>query len=79
MKECHDFGPKDRGSSSLGFIAHDCLIVRVPRVLLWFRLSSREENGACRFEILLLATQAIDQLPEFQPPPSLGKPECLCK
>ena len=52
VKECRDFGPKDRGSSSLGFIAHDCLILRVLPVLLLFRLLSSEKNGKRRFETL---------------------------
>ena len=79
VKECRDFG-----SSSLGFIAHDCLIVRVLRLLLLFRLSSREKNGKRRFEILRgfaacytsygsVAWISASSLARY------NKPECLCK
>ena len=67
-----------------GFIAHDCLIVRVLRVLLFFRLSSREKNGKRRFEILrgFAACYTGYGSVAWISPSSFArynKPECLCK
>ena len=76
VRECRDFGPKDRGSSSLGFIAHDCLIVRVLPVLLLFRLSSREKNGKRRFETLRSFAACYTG---YGSDAWISAPECLCK
>ena len=78
VKECRDFG-----SSSLGFIAHDCLIVRVLRLLLLFRLSSREKNGKRRFEILRGFAACYTGYGSVAWISAsfarYDKPECLCK